>query len=1168
MALLVLALFVPLADAAAPPARLTPDQSLLQAKRDRLLQRATNLFRDGQVDQAVSTTRKALALERGELGGLSAYGRGWLAWLAPLQEERGQFAEAITSRQELLTWMQQRHSADDWRVVDARLDLEDARVLARLPETQSRRLRQALAWNAQVFRLWQQGRSKEALPLAQKVLAVRRENLGKKHRLTALSWLNLGAQHKSLNHLAEAERCYHQARDLYKAVLGVKHPDYANSLNNLANLYKAMREYRLALPLFEQALEVHREVGGEKQPHYATALHNLAALYRAMGELRLALPLFQQALAIRKEALGEKHPEYAMSLHSLAGLYLRRGEHRFALPLYQQALKLRKEVLGVKDPDYVTSLNNLALVYKEMGEYRLALPLYQQALKLRKEVQGEKHPLYATGLNNLALLYGEMGEYRLALALLKQDLKLSKEVRGERHFQYASSLHNLASLYGDMGEHQLALPLLEKALKIQKEVRGEKHPDYATTLGRLASLYQDIGEDRLALPLFQQALAIRKEVLGEKHPDCANSLMSLAAFYQALGKQGAQLVLAGQSLAITRGHLRDRLSVLSDRQRQQLPHHQAHHLEFFLSGAIGTVPAPLLYEPMVDFKDVTSATIAEQHLTRQQPHLRPRLDELRDLRHRLAAWAGQVPSARALERWRQRFDELDRRKTDLEQQLARASADFAGLRERPTTARVAAVLPARTALVEFFAYRHALRADARRRGYWEPRLLAFVVRADREVVLLELGIADHIFYAIHLWRQSVSAAGSRGADPDAARLLRQRLWQPIAKYLDGIDTVLIAPDGNLASLPFAALPGDKPGTFLLERYTFGYLSSGQQLLLPSAATKGDGLLVLGGADFGTQRETVEAQQRPRNWPALPGAELEAKQIESVFRSRFKESSVGVLRGKRADRSRFLTLLDAQKSERRWRYLHLATHGHFDAPRYALPPSVLGAWSVGAGAAPGLAGTTGSLLASLAAQEPGALNAERGFDPTRRRYLIDEGNPMLLTSLVLAGVNKQGEEGYLSAEEIALQDLSGCELAVLSACETAAGRQAGWQGVQGLQRAFHQAGARHVLASLWSVSDPATSLLMEHFYANLWQKNLPPAQALRQAQLFVMKNPDKVVERGRELLKRLRESKHDEASLAKRGIRPKAKEGLVRPGTTPRSPVAWWAPWVLSGTPSR
>jgi hypothetical protein len=156
-------------------------------------------------------------------------------------------------------------------VVDARLNLEDARLLARLSGEQRRRLRQAEQWNGQVFRLWSQGRSKEALPLAKKALQVRRQILGERHRLTALSWLNLGAQHAAVHQVEPARRCYRRALSIRKEALGERHPDYAISLNNLAMLYRALGEHRLALPLFQQALRLRREVLGEKHP----SLHRL-----------------------------------------------------------------------------------------------------------------------------------------------------------------------------------------------------------------------------------------------------------------------------------------------------------------------------------------------------------------------------------------------------------------------------------------------------------------------------------------------------------------------------------------------------------------------------------------------------------------------------------------------------------------------------------------------------------------------------------------------------------------------------------------------------------------------------------------------------------------------------------------------------------------------------
>jgi CHAT domain-containing protein len=83
------------------------------------------------------------------------------------------------------------------------------------------------------------------------------------------------------------------------------------------------------------------------------------------------------------------------------------------------------------------------------------------------------------------------------------------------------------------------------------------------------------------------------------------------------------------------------------------------------------------------------------------------------------------------------------------------------------------------------------------------------------------------------------------------------------------------------------------------------------------------------------------------------------------------------------------------------------------------------------------------------------------------------------------------------------DLRGVELAVLSACETGLGVKSGGEGLLGLQRAFQIAGARGVVASLWSVPDEATRALMERFYANLWRKKMGRLEALREAQLWLL-----------------------------------------------------------------
>jgi CHAT domain-containing protein len=92
--------------------------------------------------------------------------------------------------------------------------------------------------------------------------------------------------------------------------------------------------------------------------------------------------------------------------------------------------------------------------------------------------------------------------------------------------------------------------------------------------------------------------------------------------------------------------------------------------------------------------------------------------------------------------------------------------------------------------------------------------------------------------------------------------------------------------------------------------------------------------------------------------------------------------------------------------------------------------------------------------------------------------------------------------------------------------------------------------------------------MEQFYQQLWQRKQPPLQALRQAQLFVLKHPEKVEQRARELHKLLLARGVSEEVLASRGIGTKAREVKFTPEAARRSLVAWWAPWVLSGVPTR
>jgi CHAT domain-containing protein len=120
--------------------------------------------------------------------------------------------------------------------------------------------------------------------------------------------------------------------------------------------------------------------------------------------------------------------------------------------------------------------------------------------------------------------------------------------------------------------------------------------------------------------------------------------------------------------------------------------------------------------------------------------------------------------------------------------------------------------------------------------------------------------------------------------------------------------------------------------------------------------------------------------------------------------------------------------------------------------------------------------------------------------------IDAETPRL-SGLALSMVDEQGrpQEGFFGLSDVYNLEL-GADLVVLSGCETALGREIRGEGLMGLTQGFFYAGAERVMASLWRVEDRATAELMSHFYRAMLQEGLPPAAALRKAQLAIRDNP--------------------------------------------------------------
>jgi CHAT domain-containing protein len=114
-------------------------------------------------------------------------------------------------------------------------------------------------------------------------------------------------------------------------------------------------------------------------------------------------------------------------------------------------------------------------------------------------------------------------------------------------------------------------------------------------------------------------------------------------------------------------------------------------------------------------------------------------------------------------------------------------------------------------------------------------------------------------------------------------------------------------------------------------------------------------------------------------------------------------------------------------------------------------------------------------------------------------VASDGQP-LYSTLLLAPDAAAGDDGFLQAYEVLRTPLR-AELVVLSGCETALGAEDWGQGLTGLVAAFEQAGARSVLATLWSI-DETTAEVMGGFYRAMAKGSSTPA-ALRQAKLQLL-----------------------------------------------------------------
>ncbi len=331
-----------------------------------------------------------------------------------------------------------------------------------------------------------------------------------------------------------------------------------------------------------------------------------------------------------------------------------------------------------------------------------------------------------------------------------------------------------------------------------------------------------------------------------------------------------------------------------------------------------------------------------------------------------------------------------------------------------------------------------------------------------------------------------AAAPAGGFDVALSHRVYAATLGPVERAIAGRSHWIVVPDSTMVGLPFGLLVTQEPTGaephWLIRDHALSLLPAVPDLRVlrgPGAASRratgaflGVGDPAIGGGGRAVScGETAVASVAPsapvvtaaltrsagggtvadveavRSLPALPETRCELEAIAAGFEAA-GERDVAVMLGRSASEAR-VKAMSADGELARFRVVSFATHG-------------------------------------LTGDEVGGGEAALVLTPPERATAEDDG---LLTTGEIAGLR-------LDADWV-----------ILSACNTAAGRDAGDEGLSGLASAFFYAGARSLLVSGWPVYSDAAARLTTAALA--WQRADPAigrAEALRRAMLAVLDDP--------------------------------------------------------------
>jgi len=960
--------------------------------------------------------------------------------------------------------------------------------------------------------LWRsRGRSaaEEALPLIDRVVRLKQRLHGPDHLEVANSLFNLGVIHTMTGKTAEAEGVFRRVLDIREASLPSGDEAVLEAMNALANVKRAEEDYEGAIEVSRRGLRLAEAAG--------KPFSNSAKLLRGgLGSSLFHLNRFDEARALLEPQVAHydstNHPTLSSSLNMLANIELSTGDLLRAATLYRRALALEEMRAGPLSRWAIAIRGNCAVVLVRLGEYEEARSLLDtQADHL--ESAGRRDETLGLTYTRLAHVASELGDYERELELRQRSLTILEENLPPQSTRIADALFNLGTVYGNLNrldDHeamvQRALEIwtacqlpqykylshchsalasiaykrgdlagareqTEEALRLVREVTGEDSPQVAEVLDQLGEMLGEEGRFDRARELMEQAIDIVARRIGPAHPLTAGYMAHLAQLEFEAGRTSVAIERAFDAEGILTPHLRLTLRTLPERQALLYSSERAGLIDLLLS-SLDRSSDPSLTSRVWDAVIRTRGLVFDELASRPQGRRSEAdIDAYQRASTRLTHLVVGGPGDAEPDVYQRLIADARR---DMEE-AERASLHGAAHPDIGLT-DVARALPNGWALIAYARYQ---RPDSTRARY-----RAFVLAApDASPVTISLGDADGIDDLIKDWREETQRV-ARQRDPipaETGRILRRLLWDPLAPYVEEAPRVLIVPDDRIHLVRLAALP-DEAGTYLIEspRILHQLTTEREIVTLQSAPEASQGALVIGDPDFDqipvakAQRVMAESAFRGEHpacldsesmrFAPLPASRREAQDVAASWArwcSRDDEPLL-LLTGRDAHEAAF------KRGSPGRRLLHLATHG------YLLDASCF-ADATGDPATPSLA-----------------------------------ANPLLFSGLALAGANRRdqstsgGEDGILTAQEIAALDLTGVRWAILSACDSRGSDVLDDEGVFGLQRAFRIAGARTVIASLWPVRDDVARSWMRAFYQSTLEQGSSTAAAVRDASLSVLR----------------------------------------------------------------